>query len=101
MNLEDSLAMMQTLQAMGLPPLPFPPPSSGSPPPFSSYGGHGSQNGALGKHVIDARCRDYDTKGFCTRGNTCPFQHGNEVVVPDQGTAGSAFVRNIADGTRI
>jgi len=24
------------------------------------------------------RCRDYDTKGYCSRGNTCPFQHGDD-----------------------
>ncbi|CAJ2514084.1 Uu.00g022030.m01.CDS01 [Anthostomella pinea] len=24
------------------------------------------------------RCRDYDTKGFCQRGNNCIFQHGTE-----------------------
>jgi hypothetical protein len=24
------------------------------------------------------RCLDYDTKGFCTRGANCPFEHGND-----------------------
>ncbi|KAH9826101.1 PWI domain [Teratosphaeria destructans] len=29
------------------------------------------------------RCRDYDVKGFCTRGVACPFEHGgNPYVVP-------------------
>jgi RNA-binding protein 26 len=28
------------------------------------------------------RCRDYDTKGYCARGNTCMFQHGDEPVYP-------------------
>ena len=90
MNLDDPMAMMTAMQAMGLPPLPglppFPPPGSGSPPPFPAFGGINSPPiDPPGKHKINARCRDYDTKGFCTRGNTCPFQHGNEVVVPDQG----------------
>ncbi|KAK5112370.1 hypothetical protein LTR62_004333 [Meristemomyces frigidus] len=30
------------------------------------------------------RCRDYDTKGFCTRGTSCLYEHGdNAYVVPD------------------
>lgn len=24
------------------------------------------------------RCRDYDTKGYCSRGNTCNFEHGDD-----------------------
>jgi hypothetical protein len=27
------------------------------------------------------RCQDYDTKGFCVRGSTCPFYHGNDRIV--------------------
>jgi RNA-binding protein 26 len=32
------------------------------------------------------RCRDYDTKGYCARGNSCNFQHGeyNLFMPPDQ-----------------
>lgn len=31
------------------------------------------------------RCRDYDTQGFCTRGVSCPYEHGESpYVVPDQ-----------------
>jgi RNA-binding protein 26 len=26
------------------------------------------------------RCRDYDTKGFCARGDSCRFEHGNDPV---------------------
>ncbi|KAE8450530.1 hypothetical protein EG329_006261 [Mollisiaceae sp. DMI_Dod_QoI] len=26
------------------------------------------------------RCRDYDTKGFCARGNTCPYEHGQHSI---------------------
>ena len=90
MNLDDPMAMMQAMQAMGLPPLPgmppFPQSGSGSPPPFPAYGAPSSSASTPpGKQKINARCRNYDTQGFCTRGNTCPFQHGNEVVVPDQG----------------
>ncbi|KAK0715701.1 hypothetical protein B0H67DRAFT_538306 [Lasiosphaeris hirsuta] len=29
------------------------------------------------------RCRDYDTKGYCARGNTCMFEHGdNSMYMP-------------------
>lgn len=27
------------------------------------------------------RCRDYDTKGFCAAGVSCPYEHGNDPVV--------------------
>nr|XP_020652131.1 RNA-binding protein 26 isoform X2 [Pogona vitticeps] len=27
------------------------------------------------------RCRDYDEKGFCMRGDMCPFDHGSDPVV--------------------
>uniref|UniRef100_A0A4W4F558 RNA binding motif protein 26 n=1 Tax=Electrophorus electricus TaxID=8005 RepID=A0A4W4F558_ELEEL len=27
------------------------------------------------------RCRDYDEKGFCMRGDLCPFDHGSDPVV--------------------
>eukprot|EP01118_Nematostelium_gracile_P019787 TRINITY_DN9317_c0_g1_i1.p1 TRINITY_DN9317_c0_g1~~TRINITY_DN9317_c0_g1_i1.p1 ORF type:complete len:650 (-),score=211.22 TRINITY_DN9317_c0_g1_i1:4-1716(-) len=30
------------------------------------------------------RCRDYDEKGFCIRGETCPYDHGSGFVVTDQ-----------------
>ena len=35
------------------------------------------------------RCRDFDTKGFCSRGSTCKFDHGNEsIFVPGMGPSG-------------
>lgn len=31
------------------------------------------------------RCRDYDTKGFCATGASCPYDHGNDrFVIPPQ-----------------
>ena len=27
------------------------------------------------------RCRDYDEKGFCLRGDLCKFDHGSDAVV--------------------
>ncbi|KAK0620332.1 hypothetical protein B0T14DRAFT_521124 [Immersiella caudata] len=37
------------------------------------------------------RCRDYDTKGFCARGNTCMFQHGDDPVYPTALFGGQAM----------
>ncbi|XP_069496000.1 RNA-binding protein 26 [Ambystoma mexicanum] len=35
------------------------------------------------------RCRDYDEKGFCMRGDMCPFDHGSDpVVVEDMNLPG-------------
>lgn len=31
------------------------------------------------------RCRDYDEKGFCLRGDMCKFDHGNDAVVLEDG----------------
>lgn len=85
----DPMAGMLAMQhAMGFPPLPgMPlPPQAGSPtgfPPFPAQNSPASI--APPKQRINARCRDYDTKGFCTRGNACPFEHGTDlIVVPGQ-----------------
>ena len=77
-NPNDALAAMMTMQAMGMPMPPLP--GAGSPPAAS---GPGMLPG--GKNRINARCRDYDTKGFCLRGIACPFNHGdNSMIVPGQ-----------------
>lgn len=71
-------------QALGLP-LPSTMPSkttAGSPPNFSQLNPNGTMpmEGKLG-----VQCLDYNTKGFCARGNTCPFEHGNDhMIVPNQ-----------------
>ncbi|SMR47771.1 unnamed protein product [Zymoseptoria tritici ST99CH_3D1] len=33
------------------------------------------------------RCRDYDMKGFCARGASCQYEHGNDPFVVPGGTA--------------
>ena len=70
----DPMAAMLAMQAMGLPL-----PGAGSLPGFAvGANGHGP-----GKSKINARCRDYDTKGICTRGVNCPFDHGlNQIIIP-------------------
>ncbi|KAG0044824.1 hypothetical protein BGZ83_009901 [Gryganskiella cystojenkinii] len=40
--------------------------------------GHGSQD-----RPKRPRCRDYDEKGFCLRGDACPFDHGDDRIVLD------------------
>ncbi|XP_034746798.1 RNA-binding protein 27 isoform X3 [Etheostoma cragini] len=33
--------------------------------------------------TLKQRCRDYDEKGFCVRGDLCPFDHGNDPLIVD------------------
>ncbi|XP_077596292.1 RNA-binding protein 27 isoform X3 [Stigmatopora nigra] len=50
--------------------------------PFPSTGGvakvFGNKNSSRKQ-----RCRDYDEKGFCVRGDLCPFDHGNDPLIVD------------------
>ena len=41
------------------------------------------------------RCRDYDEKGFCLRGDLCKFDHGSDAVVLEDagGKVGSTPLR--------
>jgi hypothetical protein len=43
--------------------------------------GRGGRLGQMGGR----RCRDYDTKGFCARGNSCKFEHGQDSIYVPQG----------------
>uniref|UniRef100_A0A6Q2X6P2 RNA binding motif protein 26 n=1 Tax=Esox lucius TaxID=8010 RepID=A0A6Q2X6P2_ESOLU len=36
---------------------------------------------SLERPLPPKRCRDYDEKGFCMRGDMCPFDHGSDPVV--------------------
>ncbi|XP_037125116.1 RNA-binding protein 27 isoform X1 [Syngnathus acus] len=55
---------------------------------WSGYYGKGRQDG-VGKPFSNKnpsrkqRCRDYDEKGFCVRGDLCPFDHGNDPLIVD------------------
>lgn len=69
----NPMAFMQTMQAMGFPVPSIPNPSQGAP----RGGFPGSQRGQSSGR---GRCRDYETKGYCSRGNTCRFEHGPESV---------------------
>ncbi|CAG8952501.1 hypothetical protein HYFRA_00001248 [Hymenoscyphus fraxineus] len=69
----DPMAFMLAMQNMGWDPnLNAPPISPGrvGPPPPAMQSRR-------------PRCRDYDQRGFCARGNTCTYEHGdNSIFVP-------------------
>lgn len=89
----DPMAAMMAMQMVGFPGMPVLPP--GLPPlpsPFSptNFGQDPmaqtmpATDGRSTKK-INERCKDYDEKGFCARGNTCPYDHGvDHMVVPGQ-----------------
>ncbi|KAJ3589813.1 hypothetical protein NHX12_010654 [Muraenolepis orangiensis] len=47
-----------------------------------AFGGNAGGKGGM----LKQRCRDYDEKGFCVRGDLCPFDHGNDPLVVDDVT---------------
>merc|ERR1719509_44123 len=55
-----------------------------SPPPRTSRDSPPTKDEGAGGYTPSAkrpRCRDYDEKGFCLRGDLCKFDHGNDAVV--------------------
>ncbi|KAK6002180.1 hypothetical protein QM012_001818 [Aureobasidium pullulans] len=74
-------ALMAMQQAMGLPGMPGMPGMPQMPFPASPGAfGNAAQSPRSGQ-----RCHDYDTKGFCALGASCPHEHGNDpVLVPQQ-----------------
>ncbi|KAJ9636700.1 hypothetical protein H2199_007694 [Coniosporium tulheliwenetii] len=85
----NPLAAILAMQALGFPPLPgfsllptagsptnaFPQPVSQAPP----------ARDAAPMRQPGRRCQDYDTKGFCALGGSCPYEHGtNHIVVSSQ-----------------
>lgn len=87
----DPMAALMAMQAIGFPPIPVLP--GGLPPlPFSPTGfGPDAMSQALPGIAAQParkngeRCKDYDEKGFCALGNTCPYDHGSDrIIVPGQ-----------------
>lgn len=84
---------MQAMTALGLPPpLPLLPPGLPPFPQVTSPTGFGQQSNQSmsvdGKTAEKSRerCKDYDEKGFCALGSTCPYDHGaDHIIVPEQG----------------
>lgn len=73
----DPVAAMMAMQAMGFPG-PGVPGYNPNAPPIAPPGGPGGRAGHSQKRA--QRCRDYDTKGFCARGNSCKFEHGQDSI---------------------
>ncbi len=72
----NPMAALLAMQAMGMP---FP-----GMPPYQQAGSPvaqaGSPRSGFPPSVKRQRCRDYDTKGFCARGNTCIYEHGTDSI---------------------
>lgn len=85
----NPLAAILAMQALGFPSIPgFPPlPTAGS--PTNTFSQPGSQappaRDTAPMRQPGRRCQDYDTKGFCALGGSCPYEHGtNHIVVSSQ-----------------
>lgn len=81
---KDPLAAIMAMQAMGLPPLPgMPPlPQAGSPNVYPQFGGQTlSPSRGPRRNTLRERCRDYDEKFYCERGDACPYEHGTDRLV--------------------
>lgn len=59
------------MEAFMPPGMPMPGMPSHLPTPVGVRGGRQRRN---------RRCRDFDTKGFCSRGVACPYEHGREAA---------------------
>lgn len=99
----DPMAAIMAMQAMGLPPLPGMPTLHGavSPEGPHQFGGQGS-SGFAGSGRRE-RCRDYDTQGYCARGDSCPYEHGTDrLIAPNQDGRESSYILRvrIADRTQ-
>lgn len=80
----NPMAAIMAMQAMGFP-LPGMPPFPQAPSP----GARGPS--AMGMPQKKQRCRDYDQKGFCARGNTCMFEHGQDSIYVPPGSNGEEY----------
>ncbi|KAK2873089.1 hypothetical protein QQF64_017172 [Cirrhinus molitorella] len=53
---------------------------------WSAYFNHTDGKTFNKSNTLKHRCRDYDEKGFCIRGDLCPFDHGNDPLIVDDVT---------------
>ena len=61
-------------------------------PNFQGTWDAASQERAFGAKLpprIGRRCKDYDTKGYCARGSSCPYEHGSDRIVAPGATDGT------------
>ncbi|KAJ8246669.1 hypothetical protein GJAV_G00254090 [Gymnothorax javanicus] len=63
------------------------PPPEGTAESWSQFFSNHSEGKSFGKsNSQKRRCRDYDEKGFCVRGDLCPFDHGADPLIVDDVT---------------
>jgi len=79
----NPMAAILAMQAMG-----FPVPGLPSFPQANSSANRGPAPAMKQKKQ---RCRDYDLKGFCARGNTCMYEHGQDSIYVPPGSAGDEY----------
>lgn len=95
----NPLAAMMALTAMGFPNMPGMPPFSPSQSPYQP-----NTRRPMPPKKPGQRCRDYETKGFCVRGVSCPYEHGNDhLVIPgpnatEEYDPANAVISNFANG---
>lgn len=65
----NPMAALLAMQALGVPM-----------PPMPGFPQAGSPVGAPFQPAKRPRCNDYDQKGFCAKGNTCQFEHGEHSI---------------------
>ncbi|CAO3579035.1 unnamed protein product [Absidia cylindrospora] len=53
----------------------------------------------LGDRKVRKRCFDYDRKGYCMRGDFCPYEHGEDHLVMETNGNGTAEPLNTNVGT--
>ncbi|KAI9032860.1 hypothetical protein CLU79DRAFT_830695 [Phycomyces nitens] len=51
-------------------------------------GNRGNRGGMNMGRTQRPRCRDYNEKGFCMRGDMCPYDHGVDRIIVDEGFNG-------------
>lgn len=73
----NPMAALLAMQAMGFPVPGMQPFQQASSPPGSSSS---PITGFPPTPKRGKRCRDYDTKGFCARGSSCIYEHGNDSI---------------------
>lgn len=80
----DPLTAIMAMQAMGVPPLPGMPslPQTGPTNVLPQLGGQGILPSAgPPRDTLRERCRDYDERFYCERGDACPYEHGTDRLV--------------------
>ncbi|KAI9499232.1 hypothetical protein BDB00DRAFT_795946 [Zychaea mexicana] len=69
-------------------------------PPHRGPGGGGGRGGYRGDisggRPMRPLCRDYNERGYCTRGDMCPYDHGADRIVVDDGSFSTPTFPNVS-----